>query len=292
MNYKTKNKPIRSGHIVIAVVLIVISCIISIYSDRNAEPSAAASAPLSVHYIDVGQGDCAYIKLPDGKNMLIDAGENDAGARVAEYIRDLGVRKLDYVVATHPHADHIGGMDDVINSFDVGSVYMPEAPANTESFKSVLDAIERKGVKVHKAKNGVYICKSDKLTVKILSPVSDSYEEGNDYSAVVRIVYGKRAFLFTGDAEKTVERELMSMGEELRADVLKVGHHGSVTSTGAAFLKAVAPSAAVISSGKGNSYDHPHDKIVKRLKKAGVRIFRTDESGTIVIGCDGENIIY
>lgn len=264
-------------------------------SDANKEYAVskeALEAPLCVHYIDVGQADSIYIKLPNGKNMLIDAGENEDGQTVVDYIENLGVTKIDYLVGTHPHADHIGGLDDVINSFDIGTVYMPDAYSNTKTFESVLDAIENNNVKAIRAKSGVYICNEGDLSVKIISPLNSRYDETNDYSAVIRIVYGKKSFLFTGDAEKGVERDLVSSDEPITADVLKVGHHGSSTSSSSEFIRAVSPSLAVISVGADNSYGHPHDEVIKRFESSDIPILRTDISGTVVVGCDGENIIY
>lgn len=261
-------------------------------ADRvNASKDALAS-PLSVHYIDVGQADSVYISLPDGKTMLIDAGENEDGDTVVNYIKALGVSSIDYLVATHPHADHIGGIDDVINNFDIGTLYMPDAYSNTKTFESVLDAVENNNVKMVRAKNGVYICKESDLTIKILSPISTHYDETNDYSAVVRIVYGDTSFLFMGDAEKLVERQLISSSEQISSDVLKVGHHGSSTSSCEQFIKAVSPSLAVISVGESNSYGHPHDEVLRRLQGAHIPILRTDLQGTVVVGSDGKNIIY
>ena len=249
----------------------------------------ALNAPLSAHFIDVGQADSALVRLPDGKTMLIDAGDNRTGIKAVAYLDDLGIKRIDYLVATHPHADHIGGMDDVIKNFDVGRVYMPDVTTNTKTFESVLDAIEEKDIPVTKAAAGVNIFSEDGITADIIAPNSPKYKEMNNYSAVVRLVYGNTTFLFMGDAETLSEDEITA---DVKADVLKVGHHGSDTSSGENFILRVSPSVAVISVGEGNSYGHPNDAVVERLRKAGATVFRTDADGTVVIGSDGENIIY
>ncbi len=251
--------------------------------------SLAFDSPLCVHYIDVGQGDSIFVKLPNGENILIDAGDNDAGVDVAGYLKDLKVKEIDYLVATHPHSDHIGGMDDVINRFDIGTMYMPDVTHNTSTFSSLLDAIEENDVKLKVAKAGVNILKQENLSIDILSPDSRTYEDMNNYSVVLKITYGNTGFLFTGDAEKEVENKLKS---NLKSNVIKIGHHGSHTSTGEKFLQKVSPEVAVISVGEGNDYGHPHAKVMECLERNNIKVFRTDYDGTVVIGSDGEKIVY
>ena len=273
----------------VAVLLSLFGITADTYSSDYQKNSLALNSPLCVHYIDVGQGDSIYVKLPNGENLLIDAGDNDAGVNVTGYLKDLKVKKIDYLVATHPHSDHIGGMDDVINKFDIETMYMPDVTHNTSTFSSLLDAIEKNNVKLKVAKSGVSILKEENLSVDILSPDGKTYEDMNNYSAVVKITYGDTAFLFMGDAEKVIENKL-KLG--LKSDVIKVGHHGSDTSTGEKFLQSVSPEVAVISVGENNDYSHPHNEVVSRLKKHNINIFRTDYDGTVVIGSDGEKIVY
>ncbi len=273
----------------VAVLLSLFGITADTYSSDYQKNSLALDSPLCVHYIDVGQGDSIYVKLPNGENLLIDAGDNDAGVNVTGYLKDLRVKKIDYLVATHPHSDHIGGMDDVINKFDIETMYMPDVTHNTSTFSSLLDAIEKNNVKLKVAKSGVSILKEENLSVDILSPDGKTYEDMNNYSAVVKITYGDTAFLFMGDAEKVIENKLKS---GLKSDVIKVGHHGSDTSTGEKFLQRVSPEVAVISVGENNDYSHPHNEVVSRLKKHNINIFRTDYDGTVVIGSDGEKIVY
>ena len=248
-----------------------------------------SACELRVHYIDVGQGDCIFAELPSGKSMLIDAGTNDSVATVCDYIDAIGEDTLDYVIATHPHADHIGGMDGVLDEFDVGTFYMPDVQSNTRTFVSMLDSLETSDAKVIKAEAGVVVCEEDNLKIQLIAPTEDYYDEVNDYSAVVKLTYGETDFLFMGDAEKYAENKITA---DVSADVLKVGHHGSDTSSGEKFLKRVNPSCAVISAGRDNDYGHPHREVIDRLNKRNIKIFRTDLLGTVVIGSDGENIEY
>ncbi|MEA4972528.1 hypothetical protein SDC9_71827 [bioreactor metagenome] len=256
-------------------------------TNTHASDTSAYDTLMRVSYIDVGQGDSEFIELPNGKTMLIDAGPNEAGSKVVEYIKSLGYTSIDYVVATHPHEDHIGGMDDVINAFDIGDIYMPKVSADTKTYEDLLDAISAKNLIIYTAHAGVSVIGDDGLSVNMLAPVSDSYDDLNNYSAVIRIVYGDTSFLFTGDAENISESEIT---DDVKADVLKVGHHGSDTSTSDDFLAKVNPSIAVISCGKDNKYGHPTESTVQKLKDKGVQVLRTDEVGTIVISTDGSNL--
>lgn len=257
----------------------------SVGGGSNADDNAESS--LRVSFIDVGQGDSEFIELPNGETLLIDAGTNETGADVVNYIESLGYSSIDYVVGTHPHEDHIGGLDDVIRTFDVESVYMPKVTADTKTFEDVLDAVDEKGLTINTAKAGVTLVDGDGLSVKMLAPVLDEYDNTNDYSAVIKVVYGDTSFLFTGDAEEYAEDLITG---DVDSDVLKVGHHGSSTSTGEAFLERVSPSYAVISCGLGNSYGHPHTETIEKL--GGIPVFRTDEMGTIVATSDGSEISF
>lgn len=246
-----------------------------------------SSRNLISHYIDVGQGDSEFIELPDGTTMLIDAGTADYGETVVDYIKNLGYSKIDYLVGTHPHADHIGGMQKVVQSFDIGSVYMPKASNNTKTYENLLTEIKNKGLKIKSAKAGVSIISEDNLKVDILAPNSSEYDELNNYSAVVKITYKNNKFLYMGDAEKLSEDEIKA---DVSADVIKIGHHGSTSSSSKNFVKKVKPQYAVICVGKDNSYGHPKDTIIKRWKDIGAKILRTDEDGSITITSDGSNI--
>ena len=243
---------------------------------------------LAVNFLDVGQGDSEFIQLPDGKCMLIDAGISESASKIASKISSLGYDKIDYLIATHPHADHIGGMQRIVENFEIGEIYMPRASTNTRTFENLLQAISDKGLSINTAKAGKVLYEREDLKIEFLAPVSDSYKDLNNYSAVVRLQYGNNVFLFTGDAEALVEGEILNVYSKnsLKADVLKVGHHGSNTASSEAFLSAVKPKYAVIEVGEGNSYHHPHDEAINHLNAVGAEIFRTDLNGNITIISD------
>jgi len=273
--------------------------------EENAKPTPSSSEPqtptepnkedgsapktLKVHFLDVGQADSILIQTPDGETILVDGGNNEDGAFVVNYLKKAGVKKLAAVVATHPHEDHIGGLDTVIKNFPVERVYLPDVSATTRTFEDFIAAVKESGAKRIRAKAGVKLNLPD-LKAEFLAPKSASYDDLNNYSAVLKITYGNISFLLTGDAEAESEKEMLAKGYNLKADVLKVGHHGSQSSTTSAFLKAVAPKYAVISVGKDNDYGHPAPQTLKRLQSAGVKIYRTDENGTILFITDGKSI--
>lgn len=248
------------------------------------------SGLLQVTFIDTGQSDCIFIKTPGGKAMLIDAGNNDDGNTITRYIKQQGINKLDVVVGTHPHEDHIGALDDVINAFDIGKIYMPRVTHTSKTYLDVLEAVKGKNMKITSAKGGMNISLAEDVTVEILAPNGSNYEGFNNYSVVVKLTYRDTSFLFTGDAEKLSEQEMLKKQYDLSADVLKIGHHGSNTSTTKEFLSAVSPKYGVICVEKGNPYGHPHKEVLKRLSDAKVQVYTTMEKGNIVMTSDGQII--
>ena len=247
---------------------------------------------LEVHIIDVGQADAILIKTPDAGNILIDGGTGSTEDALVKYLEKQGVKRLDYVIATHPHEDHIGGLDAAIKAFDVGAVYMPKVSHTTKAFENMLLAIKDKDIKTVEAKADVSLPLGSGTQALFLAPASSEYEELNNYSAVLKLVYGQTSFLFTGDAEKLSEEEMLERYSQktLASTVLKVGHHGSKTSTSEAFLEAVHPKWGAISVGKDNDYGLPSDSTLKRLDAHGVSYWRTDEVGSIVFYSDGQTV--
>lgn len=247
-----------------------------------------ATEETTIHYLDVGQGDAILVQSA-GQNMLIDAGDNDHGQNVVAYLKSVGVKQIDILIGTHPHADHIGGIDNVIKEFPVKAVYMPRIAHTSKSFRDVLDAVEASNLKIHTAKTGI-VLPMNGVKAELLAPVKDNYEDLNNYSAVVKVVCGKKVFLFMGDAEKESEEDMLAVHSELKADVLKIGHHGSSSGTSERFLAVVKPQYAIIMLGADNPYGHPHIEIMNRLTQSGTKILRTDLNGTIVISTDGNRL--
>lgn len=238
---------------------------------------------LKVHYLNVGQGDSIFLELPNSETMLIDAAEKSEENKIKSYIENLGYAKIDYVVATHPHADHIGGLATIIKSFDIKNIYMPKVVSTSKTYENLLSTIASKNLKVKNAKAGISIINQNDLKIEIISPKKDTYNNLNNYSAVIKLIYKNCTFLFMGDAETQIEDEIQY---SIKADVIKVGHHGSNTSSGASFVQKVHPKYAIISVGKENKY-HPNKDVLECWKAVGAEIYRTDEDGTVIIESDG-----
>lgn len=251
----------------------------------NTENKESENGEVVVKFLDVGQADSILVQS-NGVNMLIDAGTNKAGATVVKDLQDLGVKKIDYLIGTHPHEDHIGGMDDVIKNFNIGTIFMPKIQTNTKTFEDVLDAIASKNLKVTSPEVG-YTYNVGDAKCEIMSIGSGKNEEKSNLnlsSIVIRMTYGTQSFLFMGDAETENE----SSKTWPQTTVLKVGHHGSNTSSSQKFLNEVKPEIAVISVGTGNMYGHPKQTTLNKLTKIGAKIYRTDENGTVTITTDGK----
>lgn len=256
----------------------------------NVVTTSANIGNLKVHYINVGQGDSILIQQ-DEHNMLIDAGSNKTSSTVANYLKSKGVNKLDYVIATHPHEDHIGGMAYVINNFNVNKFMMAKVTHTSNTFKNMVSALKNKGLKITVPNVG------DKYnlgtsTFTIVAPNSNKYNNLNNYSIVTKLKFGNNSFLFTGDAESLSEGEILAKQLDIQSDVLKLGHHGSKTSSTTSFLDKVNPKYAIVSCGKENSYRHPHRVTMDNLQSRNIKVYRTDESGTVISTSDGENITF
>lgn len=254
----------------------------------------SASGTLEVYFFDVGQGDSELIRLPGGENILIDAGTSSTEDELVGELRSLGAETLDLVVATHPHADHIGGMAAVMDAFDVRQVVMPRISESdtptTKTYENLLQSIADKGLTIMPAEPGDELLSSGGAVLTVLAPNGEDYGDLNNYSVVLRLTYGEDSFLFTGDAEEASEEEMLSLDWPLTATVLKCGHHGSETSTSPAFLDAVSPQYAVISCGVDNDYGHPDAVTLEKLEAAGAEVFRTDRQGTILASTDGSGV--
>lgn len=316
MKRKTKNNIYK----LIIIVVIIIGAIFSkdyLNYDKNDEainnlnskssvttseenPLINVDGNLQIHFIDVGQADSILIKQ-DNNYMLIDGGNNEDGDMLVKYLKEQGVEKLDYIIATHPHEDHIGGLDDVLNEFDTDLVLMPDKITTTKTFEDFLLAIKNRQDTKNKNGENVTLKKVPKLEEKynlgnasfvIYAPNSSSYDELNNYSIVIKLSFGNNAFLFTGDAEKLSEKEMLDKNYDLKADVLKIGHHGSSTSTSDEFLEAVSPKYAVLSVGEDNSYNLPKKTVMDKFKNNNIPVYRTDEQGTIILNSDGTNITF
>ena len=242
---------------------------------------------LAVHFLDIGQGDSIFIELPNSQTMLVDAGENYYGEGIINYIYDCGYEKLDYLVATHPHSDHIGSMSYIVRHMDIDAVYMPKVSTTTKTYENLLDSISNKGLKIKTAIAGTKILDIDELEIVILAPVEIYEDDLNNCSVILKITYKDRSFLLTGDAEK---KEFEDVYLDMSADVLKVAHHGSSTSTTEEILEKIKPEIAVISLGEDNEYGHPHKSTLKLLNNIECDIYRTDEDKTVKISTDGENL--
>lgn len=296
MNKKTKNKLMKF------LLIIVIAICTYLYETYFEEPTANPEIEyrqeeavrinpnnLIIHFVDVGQGDCILISK-NNEHVLIDAGNNEDGPLLVEYFKELGIKKFKYIIGTHAHEDHIGGIDNIINNFELGHYYMPDVITTTKTFEDVLDALLIKEKAFETPNIGDKFKLSD-TEFEVLYLGNDK-SDLNNTSIVLKLTYKNTSYLFMGDATSTVERILINEGKDLDSDVLKVGHHGSQYSSTAAFLKKVTPSYAVIQVGQDNEYDHPKQITLNKLEKLNSLTYRTDKHGTIILTSDGDNISF
>jgi competence protein ComEC len=296
---KPAEAPSLSGRSVAsaAIFIVLISCIITAgcidkftipdFGNNRSTHLADNDGKLSVYFLDVGQGDSTLV-LFSNKSILIDAGEADMGDRVVRDLKALGVSRIDFLVATHPHSDHVGGMQKVLAAFPVGQVLDSGLPHTSSTYEHFLETIEQKNIPYRVAEQGQTIDIDPALTIFVLSPPIERFsDDPNTNSVVLRISYGTVAFLFAGDMGGESENALVKSGYPLDAKFLKVGHHGSYSSTTSSFLERVRPETAIIMVGKDNPYGHPHQETLDLLKRYGVTVYRTDLDGTIVIRSDG-----
>ena len=282
----------KQGKIISTLIILIIALILGAFTqkeiptevakqeDINTVIQSEVTDDLKVYFIDVGQADSILVTSKD-KAMLIDAGNNEDGEDVVNFIKEKGITKLNYVIGTHPHEDHIGGLDDVINAFDIDNVLLPDITTNTKTFEDVLDAIENKHLEITTPQIGDTFTLGES-NCEVKSTIIDN-SNLNLATLVIRLEFGKNSFLFMGDAE--TENEEQTTWEQ--TTVLKVGHHGSNTSSSLKFLEQVKPQIAVIMVGEGNRYGHPNEETLEKLEKMNSKIYRTDENGTITITSDG-----
>lgn len=261
----------------------------AILPDTPGHQMVPVDSTFEVHYIDVGQGDCSLI-LCDGRAMLIDGGEASESSKVYAYLRAHNVKHLDYIVASHAHSDHIGGLSGALNYATVDIALCPVTEYDSKSFESFEKYLNAQSVNITVPCVGdVYSLGS--ATVQVLGP-QKRYDEINDTSIVLKVTYGQTSFLFTGDAERVAEADILSAGYDLSSTVLKVGHHGSDTSTSYPFLREIMPDYAVIQVGEDNSYGHPTEDTLSRLRDADVTVYRNDLQGTIICSSDGAEVSF
>ncbi len=292
------NKKIFKNKSILIIILVSIGFVIGwhFFKGKNRHDDLIyKETPFSVHFIDVGQGDCELV-VSDDRNVLIDAGEKDRGNVVVRYLKKLGIKKLDYVIATHPHTDHIGGMVDVFDNFDVGCIIMPYIPKNliptNITYKKFLKKIKEKNISVKKAQNR-QVFNLGEGTLNIIGPIGQNYENLNNFSVGALFFHSGYSFLLCGDMEKSAEKDVLNSNQNIKADVFKLSHHGSSTSNTKQFLEAVKPKYCVAEVGLNNSYRHPHKKVLKVLEKLNIdKIFRTDLNGTIVFMIKDKKLCY
>jgi beta-lactamase superfamily II metal-dependent hydrolase len=283
--------------ICLSLVLIVAGCTDSTDtpSETTSEQSTPTTTPqntfapsgqnLTVHFLDVDQGDSILLEF-DGKSMLVDAAENNQGEVIIAYLQNQGISTLDYAVATHPHSDHIGGMDEVLNNFQVEHFIDSGFPHTSRTYENMLTTIDQKDIPFEVAQAGQTIDFDPSVDVEVLNPGNTYSDDLNENSVVLKVTYGETSFLLMGDAGLESEENIMKAGYDVDSDILKVGHHASSSGSGAALISAVSPEVCVIEVGAGNSYGHPHDEILDRLQKAS-KVYRTDLDGTIIVTTDG-----
>ena len=291
------NKRINIISIMLFVVIVIAFCCLSDSFKGSVNklfglpgPSVSTEGSVEMHVIDVGQGDSVLIKS-EKSALLIDAGPNSSQNKLVSYLRAQGIEKLDCLVLTHPHEDHIGGADLVLESFITDTVLMPDFPASTKAFENLLDAIEARSLNITIPRRGDKFV-LDNINYTVLSPSENDYEETNDYSIGLKIEFGETSFVLTGDAEKLSEGEMLDYfgADFLDCDIFKAAHHGSTTSNSKKFIKALSPDYIAISCGLDNTYGHPHKEIRDLFEEISAKVYRTDLDSDIVFVSDGKEI--
>lgn len=261
--------------------LIIFNLSSCVYTTEN-------EAPFAVHFIDVGQADASLV-ICDGKTMLIDGGNRADSSLIATYLKKQNIDFLDYVICTHAHEDHVGGLSGALATVKAGCVYAPKTTSDSKAYTNFTQKVREQGLTIQHPSPGTTLSLGSS-NVMFLGPITEDTDELNNTSIVLKITYGSTSFLFTGDAERDEEQDIINAGYDLSADVLKVGHHGSHSSTSYVFLREVMPKYAIISVGKDNSYGHPTDEVLSRLHDADATVYRTDILGDIIVTSDGSTV--
>jgi competence protein ComEC len=276
----------------ITIIAFGIIALISLYFGKDIKNfnTGVSSGKLEISYLDVGQGDAAYIKVNDF-DILIDAGPRSDADKLIKQLEEKNIDDFEIVIATHPHEDHIGGMEKVFEKYKVENFYMPKVTHNTKTFENMINAVKKEGLRVKVIKEGMNFDLGEGAKIDVYSPIYESYEEFNDYSPIMKLTFGNTSYMFTGDAEAHAEQDVVAKyPKNLDADVLKFGHHGSSTSSTKEFIESVSPKYGVISCGVDNKYGHPHKETLQKINNYGIKAYRTDKQGQITILSDGENI--
>lgn len=270
----------------VSLIFIVISCI----SLTNCEQISSSSGKLEIHIIDVGQGDSILLITPQGQSILIDTGSYQNYDKLKAYLLGIGVESFDKVIATHPDADHIGSMSELIDDFYINEFYMPDKEHTTASFDLMIKSLEKNDIPIINSFAGHDISLSEEIKGSFLSPYDQYYDENNLYSLVLYLEHGNNSFIFMGDAEKENEYDILADYPYIEADFIKLGHHGSSSSSSKDFITQIDPYIAAVSVGKDNSFGHPHESVVQTLESLSIPLYRTDEQGNLVFISDGHSI--
>ncbi|SCN22307.1 ComEC family competence protein [Clostridium sp. N3C] len=276
--------------IIMFLLIYLTSCNSSAKDTFDINNSFKDEKVLKIHFIDVGQGDATLIEL-HGYNILIDAGPNSSARNLISYLKEINIKSIDYIIATHPDEDHIGGMDEVLRNFKVKILYAPKVIKNTEAFNSMIKELKNKNLKINVPYKDMKLDLGEESNLTFLTPIEYGGDNDNNLSLVAKINFKEISAIFMADCETEVERQLLKDSHTLEANIIKLGHHGSKSSTSTAFLKKVDPDYAIISCGKNNKYGHPHKETIDKLDNLNIKYFRTDIDGNITIRSDGFNIV-
>ena len=284
-----KQKHVTSVFFLMLAALTLSACSLLQPQEAHVPDGPAPTPGLYIHYIDVGQSDAALI-VCDGRAMLIDGGSAGDSSLIYSFLESRGIVHLDYIVATHAHEDHVGGLAGALNYATVGTALCPVTEYDSRAFGNFVKYLGERGVSITVPAHGDTFALGG-ADILVVGPINQT-SVTNNTSIVLKITYGGTSFLFTGDAERALEQDILEAGYDISATVLKVGHHGSDTSTTYPFLREIMPDYAVISCGKGNQYGHPHEDLLSRLRDADVAVYRTDMQGTIVCHSDGSTVSF